>query len=783
MQTGSRVAIADLNSRADLNHCGATLLSWDSTSGRWGVQVDGSGEKMRIKPANMRLTNRDHANEISIAIWDAAKDGKDARLSTLLASVPPGPWGDVADEVGSSALAAAAACGHPRCVALLLKSTPPPSIDLGNRFGSTPVHRAAEGGSAEVLRMLLQARGSPHAPDSQGQTPLCYAAEEGRTDCVRLLLEEGASPSAKYRGATPYQWALNGGHMQCAALLQGLAAGGDAPLVYDPKHQVPADDYSPQRAAEASQALLAIAQAKAEARLTKNSAKKKNNRAMASSEATPDDPHPGSTLEHFSAEDPLPPSDPPRGVIKMLTTVYRIAADDGGLSKAQIKRLAASPDLVLHLLKYVDGAAALTPGGERVLMGGIGVTVGDPNGSDGQGSMMAVAAFPWAQRVMQGWSAADWAWFFALSCHKFSDVLPPISTTHHYVILPSFKYAPADPFAWAARLERAFRFVAALPRFSSDAKSLFHKFAEHADLTACVEFSPMNFDVNGDAAYTFDTKWPWMRAAELLGVAFADRTATPALEYKFGDARKVLAADGRWFESAQDYIFYRCSAGAGEHVPRNDVLQVSTMMCTISSADQEATFRGQSHAEMMQAYCKRSKRFPMSRALKQAYELYGVLLPEAEAAGVIKRCASCGQLQPPAERFQGCPCGKVLYCSKECQKADWKAHKKGCTARKKHAAAEASTSSAAAAAAAVEAEMLAAHPGSNASTAHTFVRSHEQEIADRVELARRSGVAGMERLLDSLPPHIAQQIRGGGGNRRPLSREELQVMMPPGYSL
>ena len=79
--------------------------------------------------------------------------------------------------------------------------------------------------------------------------------------------------------------------------------------------------------------------------------------------------------------------------------------------------------------------------------------------------------------------------------------------------------------------------------------------------------------------------------------------------------------------------------------------------------------------------------------------------------------------------------------------------------------------------------MLAAHPGSNASTAHTFVRSHEQEIADRVELARRSGVAGMERLLDSLPPHIAQQIRGGGGNRRPLSREELQVMMPPGYSL
>ena len=55
-------------------------------------------------------------------------------------------------------------------------------------------------------------------------------------------------------------------------------------------------------------------------------------------------------------------------------------------------------------------------------------------------------------------------------------------------------------------------------------------------------------------------------------------------------------------------------------------------------------------------------------------------------------------------------------------------------------------------------------------------------LADGAELARRSALGTMERLLDSLPPHVAQQIRSGG-NRGPLSRDEMQRMMPPGYSL
>jgi hypothetical protein len=776
MQAGSRVILVGLQSRADLNQCEATLLSWDSAYGRWGVQVEGSGEKMRIKPANMQFADLALAQDVGASIWDAAKDGHHARLSMLLKSVPPGPWGDVADEAaaGSSALSAAAACAHPKCVALLLElTTPSPNLSLANQFGVTAIHRAAEGGSAEVLQMLLDARGCPHTPDSQGQSPLCYAAEEGRTGCARLLLQAGASPSAKYRGATPYQWALNGGHAECAALLAGKADGGDVPLAYNPKHEVPARDYDPMAAVVAARTLEHITEARV-AKAHQKRKKKAAPRAPTSSEARASADEPPAACSYASpdisegiSEEPLPSSQPPRSVLKALGTVTRISADDGGLTNDQRNLLRRAPDVVLHLLKYVDGAASLTPTCERVLMGGLGVTLGR--------RMVALASFPWAPRVMQSWSAADWAWFLALSCHKFSDVLPTVSMAHHYSILTSFKYAPADPSAWSAQLERVFRGVAALPRFSSDPQSLFHNFAMHADLTACLEFSPMNLDANGDAAYTFDTKWPWKRAAQLLSINIADRTATPALEYKFGDARKVLASDGRWFESAHEYILHRCSAGAGEHVVRADVETVATMMGSICSADQEATFRGQSDQEMLNAYLKRSKHQPMSRALKQAYEKYGILLPEAEVAGVIKHCANCHLPQPPGERFQCCPCGLVYYCSKECQVKDWKSHKPAHKQAKESASMDM--------AAAVDAETSAAHPGSNASFVRTTLQREEQERADGAEMVRRSGLQRMEQLLHSLPPETAQRIRSGGGKSGPLSREELQKMMPPGFSL
>jgi len=41
-------------------------------------------------------------------------------------------------------------------------------------------------------------------------------------------------------------------------------------------------------------------------------------------------------------------------------------------------------------------------------------------------------------------------------------------------------------------------------------------------------------------------------------------------------------------------------------------------------------------------------------------------------------CANCHEHNYKT-KFKTCPCGKVAYCDKTCQRADWKKHKKFCT--------------------------------------------------------------------------------------------------------
>lgn len=47
----------------------------------------------------------------------------------------------------------------------------------------------------------------------------------------------------------------------------------------------------------------------------------------------------------------------------------------------------------------------------------------------------------------------------------------------------------------------------------------------------------------------------------------------------------------------------------------------------------------------------------------------------------LKTCASCGRQEDAVRAFKVCArCDAVFYCGRECQKADWKAHKKTCKA-------------------------------------------------------------------------------------------------------
>merc|ERR1712058_211705 len=45
----------------------------------------------------------------------------------------------------------------------------------------------------------------------------------------------------------------------------------------------------------------------------------------------------------------------------------------------------------------------------------------------------------------------------------------------------------------------------------------------------------------------------------------------------------------------------------------------------------------------------------------------------------LLKCANCGILEKSEKQFKKCSrCGFVFYCSKVCQRSDWKNHKKVC---------------------------------------------------------------------------------------------------------
>lgn len=252
MQAGTRVRLDGLSSRPELNGTEARLVTWFEDAGRWSVKV--GGEHIRVKPANVKLASLKDVNAIGLKIWDATTDGDDRLLARLLACSPPGPWGDVQDGAGTTALAAAAAIKSRKCVALLL---PVSDVHKANGFGSSAVHRAAEGGCIDCLQMLLDAGATPHAPDAQGQTPLCYAAEEGATECARLLLKMGASANVRYRGCTPYQWAVVGDHDKCMKLLAPHTDdAGVMPPIHDPVNEAPVDEYNPQQSIDAFRVMM-----------------------------------------------------------------------------------------------------------------------------------------------------------------------------------------------------------------------------------------------------------------------------------------------------------------------------------------------------------------------------------------------------------------------------------------------------------------------------------------------------------------------------------------------
>jgi len=164
----------------------------------------------------------------------------------------------------------------------------------------------------------------------------------------------------------------------------------------------------------------------------------------------------------------------------------------------------------------------------------------------------------------------------------------------------------------------------------------------------------------------------------MLGVELPDLSQKPSLSYKFGAERKVLTARGRWFESADEYITHRVASSASAQIEPEDVQELSHWMSQLSHADQPAVTQ-MSYEELVQTYQKKARKTPRSKVLRQLYAKYGVMIPEME--GIIRVCANCDVVES-STRFKSCArCESVSYCSKECQKAHWKAHKPLCTSK------------------------------------------------------------------------------------------------------
>lgn len=157
-----------------------------------------------------------HQKDLSAELLDAAKNGDESRVRSLLAAgADPNARG--AD--GWAPLHYAASRGSEDLVNFLIASGA--EADLRSEDGLSPLHRAATRESENVVKALLAAGADPNARLENGLTPLHYATGSPLKDknlgVVKALLAAGADPSIPDdRGRLAKDWAT----AECKAVLE-----------------------------------------------------------------------------------------------------------------------------------------------------------------------------------------------------------------------------------------------------------------------------------------------------------------------------------------------------------------------------------------------------------------------------------------------------------------------------------------------------------------------------------------------------------------------------------
>ena len=283
---------------------------------------------------------------------------------------------------------------------------------------------------------------------------------------------------------------------------------------------------------------------------------------------------------------------------------------------------------------------------------------------------------PW-RNEMNSFSSEDWAWFVALLVHSCSDCLMNIALTLRdldgsWDFYMHYKFCPARPEEFTKEVAISFNRISRLPRFSDDSNSVFFGYTLNIEKTVC--FGMRTSDIKGDAALVFDTKFHWQRAGELLSCPLADHTMKPGCSYRIGDVDiKVLDHKNKWHASPAAYIEHRIRTAARESkssLPEPEEIQtICDLMVDLASADETEKngINPTSLEEYVVSCTRKLKNQKVPKVMREAFEKYGVFIPEMAEMGAVIQCASCKEIAPRGVKYSYCPCFTVRYCSRECK--------------------------------------------------------------------------------------------------------------------